>query len=58
VVSEVGIWTEFARAVREGGTPAVTPRSVLGTMAILDAARESSGGGRVVEVEGLVEWVY
>jgi predicted dehydrogenase len=56
VLSETQIWESFAAAVRGGGEPAVTPRSVLPTMALLDAARESSRTGRAMELSG-VEWV-
>jgi hypothetical protein len=58
VVSEVEIWERFAAAVRGEGRPAVEARSVLCTMALLDAARESSREGRVVDVRDVVEWVY
>jgi predicted dehydrogenase len=58
VVSEVEIWERFAAAVRGEGRPAVEARSVLGTMALLDAARESSREGKVVDVRDVVEWVY
>ena len=37
---------------------AVPARSVLPTMALLDAARESSRTGQAVDVRGRVEWVY
>jgi predicted dehydrogenase len=58
VVTEVEIWERFAAAVRGEGRPAVEARSVLCTMALLDAARESSREGKVVEVKDVVEWVY
>jgi predicted dehydrogenase len=51
------IWERFAAAVRGEGEPAVTADSVLPTMALLDAARESSRTGCAVEVGGKVEWV-
>lgn len=41
-LSETDIWSAFASAVRGGGEPAVLAESVLPTMALLDAARESS----------------
>lgn len=56
-LTETQIWDAFARAVRGTGTPAVSAASVLGTMALLDAARESSRTGRAVDVSGTVEWV-
>ena len=49
-LSETQIWEQFAAAVRGEGEPAVTARSVLSTMALLDAARESSRAGRAVDV--------
>lgn len=55
--SELQIWQQFAGAVRREGPPAVSVRSVLPTMALLDAARESSATGRAVDVSGRVEWV-
>jgi predicted dehydrogenase len=49
-LSEVAIWERFAAAVRGEGEAAVTGRSVLPTMALLDAAREAGASGRVIEV--------
>jgi predicted dehydrogenase len=49
-MSETQIWEQFAAAVRGKGEPAVTAESVLPTMALLDAARESSRAGRAVKV--------
>jgi scyllo-inositol 2-dehydrogenase (NADP+) len=57
-LSEVAIWEQFAAAVRGQGAPAVEPRSVLCTMALLDAARQSAREGRTVDVARAVEWVY
>ena len=57
-LTEVDIWEQFGAAVRGEGMPAVDARSALCTMALLDAARQSSREGRAVEVEGMVEWVY
>lgn len=57
-VSEPAIWECFAAAVRDQSAPAVDPRSVLCTMALLDAARQSSREGRAIDVTGMVEWVY
>jgi predicted dehydrogenase len=51
VMSETQIWEQFAAAVRGEGEPAVTAASVLPTMALLDAARESSRLGCAVEVD-------
>jgi predicted dehydrogenase len=56
-LTETQIWERFATAVRGEGEPAVTAASVLPTMALLDAARESSRTGGAVEVAGKVEWV-
>jgi predicted dehydrogenase len=49
-LSEVAIWEQFASAVRGDGKPAVTAHSVLPTMALLDAAHESSRTGRTIDV--------
>jgi scyllo-inositol 2-dehydrogenase (NADP+) len=57
-LNEVDIWKQFAAAVRGEGPPAVDPWSVLGTMALLDAARQSAREGRAVDVANAVEWVY
>ena len=55
-LTESQIWDGFARAVRGEGEPAVTARGVLPTMALMDAARESSRAGRAVDVSDRVEW--
>ncbi|MDB5321902.1 MAG: oxidoreductase domain protein [Phycisphaerales bacterium] len=57
-LTEVEIWERFGAAVRREGAPAVDPRSALCTMVLLDAARESARDGRVVDLSGLVEWIY
>ena len=44
-LNEVQIWEQFAAAVRGEGSPAVTAESVLPTMMLLDAARESARTG-------------
>jgi len=49
-MNETQIWERFAAAVRGEGEPAVTVESVLPTMRLLDAARESSRKGCAVEV--------
>ena len=49
-LSESAIWSAFAKAVEGDGAPAVTARSVLLTMALLDAARRSSTGGVCISV--------
>src|SRR5687768_13164538 len=49
-MSETQIWEQFAAAVRGEGEPAVIAASVLPTMALLDAARESSRRGCAVDV--------
>ena len=56
-LTEAQIWDRFAAAVRGEGEPAVRVESVLCTMALLDAARESGRTGRAVDVTGVVEWV-
>jgi predicted dehydrogenase len=49
-LSEVAIWKKFAEAIHGAGEPAVTAESVLPTMLLLDAARESSRVGKVIDV--------
>jgi predicted dehydrogenase len=48
-------WEQFAAAVEGESEPAVTAKSVLGTMALLDAARKSSQRGTVIDVSGF-DW--
>ncbi len=55
-LTEAQIWQRFAAAVRGDGEPAVTAAGVLPTMALLDAARESSRSGTAVDVRNAVEW--
>ncbi|HET6248478.1 MAG TPA: Gfo/Idh/MocA family oxidoreductase [Tepidisphaeraceae bacterium] len=50
-LTETQIWEQFARAVGGEGEPAVPVETVLPTMALLDAARESSRTGKVVVIE-------
>ena len=57
-LSEPQVWEQFAAAARGEGPPAVPARTVLPTMALLDAARESSRSGQAVDVSRRVEWVY
>lgn len=57
-LTEIDIWEKFAAAIRGEGAPAVTPESVLPTMALLDAARHSSQHEEAADVRGVVEWVY
>jgi len=54
-LNEIQIWDHFAAAVQGKGEPAVPLKSVLGTMALLDAARKSSQRGTVIDVSG-VDW--
>jgi scyllo-inositol 2-dehydrogenase (NADP+) len=49
-LTESAIWGRFADAVRGKGEPAVSADSVLPTMALLDAARESSRTGQAVDI--------
>jgi predicted dehydrogenase len=49
-LSELEIWEQFAGACRGDGEPAVTAQSVLPTMRLLDAARESSAQERTIEI--------
>jgi predicted dehydrogenase len=59
-LTETQIWEQFARAIRGSGpSPAVTSESVLPTMALLDAARESSRTGEAVQLTSEAsEWIY
>jgi len=57
-LNEVQIWERFAEAVRGDGLPAVTGQSVLPTMALLDAARQSSRHQEACDVQGMVDWIY
>lgn len=57
-LSETDLWQRFAGAVRGEGEPAVPVRTVLPTVALLDAARESSRTGKAVDVRDRVEWLY
>jgi predicted dehydrogenase len=52
-MTETQIWEQFGAAVRGEGEPAVTAASVLPTMALLDAARESSRRGCAIEMASL-----
>jgi scyllo-inositol 2-dehydrogenase (NADP+) len=54
-LSEIEIWDQFASAIRGQGEPAVSVKSVLGTMALLDAARKSSQRGISIDVSN-VNW--
>ncbi len=59
-LSETRIWEQFAAAVAApsgAARPAVTARSVLPTMALLDAARASGRSGASV-APNTIEWVY
>ncbi len=49
-LSECQIWDQFAAAIAGRGEPAVTADSVLPTMALLDAARQSGEMGAAVAV--------
>ena len=49
-LNEVQIWDQFAAAISGEGTPAVSIESVLRTMELLDAARESNESGSVVHL--------
>jgi predicted dehydrogenase len=57
-LTETQIWEQFAAATRGEGNPAVSVESVLPTMALLDAARESSHTGRAVDLDQQIEWEY
>jgi predicted dehydrogenase len=56
-LTEPAIWRAFAEACRgEAPAPAVPFESVLPTMALLDAARESSRSGTVVIPDASIRW--
>jgi predicted dehydrogenase len=57
-LTEIAMWEQFAAAVRGEAEPAVPVPTVLPTMALLDAARESSKTGNAVDVAEVVEWTY
>jgi predicted dehydrogenase len=50
-LTETQIWEAFASACQGAGKPAVDVETVLTTMKLLDAARESSSRGVVVSVQ-------
>ena len=50
-LTETQIWERFAQAIGGNGEPAVTARSVLPTMILLDAARQSSRDGCAVSID-------
>lgn len=50
ILTESQIWQRFAAATRNEGEPAVTADSVLTTMALLDAARQSSRTGTAIAI--------
>lgn len=56
-LSEPAIWQAFAVACQGKGRPAVSWKSVLPTMALLDAARTSAREGRAVLLEDLPDWI-
>jgi scyllo-inositol 2-dehydrogenase (NADP+) len=49
-LTEIQIWNRFADAIAGRGEPAVTVESVLPTMALLDAARDSSLSGKSISI--------
>lgn len=51
VMSEIAIWKRFCSACRGECEPAVTARSVLPTMQLMDAARQSSATGSAIDLE-------
>jgi predicted dehydrogenase len=57
-LGETQIWEQFAAAVRGQSAPAVVAQSVLPTMALLDAARESSMHQEACDVREVVAWEY
>jgi predicted dehydrogenase len=57
-LTESQIWQSFAQAIRHQSPPAIDPRTVLCTMALLDAARQSSRESRAIDVTTTVDWLY
>jgi predicted dehydrogenase len=57
-LSEIVIWERFAAAITGSGEPAVPVASVLPTMALLDAARESARTGAAVRISPTLGWIY
>lgn len=56
VLTEPEIWRQFAAACRGDAPSPIPAQSVLPTMALLDAARQSSQTGCSVDVSTAVEW--
>ena len=50
VIGQTAIWEAFAHAARTGAAPPVSMESVLTTMRLLDAARESAKAGRSIDM--------
>jgi len=57
-LTETQIWEQFAAAIQTQSKPAVDARTVLCTMALMDAARQSSREGRAIDVTNTVDWIY
>ena len=55
-LSETQMWERFAAAIAGHDQPAVAVESVLPTMTLLDAAKESAASGRAVELGNQVQW--
>jgi scyllo-inositol 2-dehydrogenase (NADP+) len=55
-LNEIQIWEHFAAGVRGESLPAVTAQSVLPTMALLDAARQSAASGTTIELSDRIQW--
>jgi len=58
VNTESQLWTQFARAIESKAPRPIRPQSVLCTMALLDAARQSSQQGKTIGVQSAVDWIY
>jgi len=56
-LSEIQIWEKFAAAISGRGEPAVPAVSVLPTMALLDAARQSAATGTAVSLSTEIRWI-
>jgi scyllo-inositol 2-dehydrogenase (NADP+) len=57
-LTEIQIWDNFVAAIRGEGPPAVSIASVIPTMALLDAARQSSQTGQAVAIDPKLSLVF
>jgi scyllo-inositol 2-dehydrogenase (NADP+) len=57
IMNEVQIWEQFANAIAGKGEPAVPITSVLPTMVLLDAVRQSSQTQTSIAIPTQTEWI-